>query len=46
VDPKRQWRRYKNVRHNALILSALHAATAPLRWIKRLATGTTKVPKT
>jgi hypothetical protein len=25
VDPKRQWRRYTNIRHNALILSALYA---------------------
>jgi hypothetical protein len=25
VDPRRQWRRYKNIRYNALILSALHA---------------------
>ncbi len=31
VDPKRQLRRYKNLRHNALILSALHALTTPLR---------------
>ncbi|MDQ4127054.1 MAG: DUF1990 domain-containing protein [Actinomycetota bacterium] len=36
VDPKRQWRRYKNVRHNALVLSALHALTTPLRWLGRL----------
>ncbi len=35
VDPKRQWRRYKNIRYNALILSALHAITAPLRQSKR-----------
>jgi hypothetical protein len=35
VDPRRQWRRHKNIRHNALILTALHAITAPLRWIKR-----------
>jgi hypothetical protein len=35
VDPKRQWRRYKNIRYNALILSALHAITAPLRQLKR-----------
>jgi hypothetical protein len=35
VDPKRQWRRYKNIRHNALVLSALHAITTPLRWISR-----------
>lgn len=39
VDPKRQWGRYANVRHNALVLSALHAVTAPLRRIKRRATG-------
>ncbi len=31
VDPKRQWRQYKNIRHNAMIRSALHAITAPLR---------------
>ncbi len=31
VDPKRQWRQYKNIRHNAMIHSALHALTAPLR---------------
>lgn len=35
VDPKRQWRCYKNIGHNALILSALHVITTPLRWIKR-----------
>jgi hypothetical protein len=37
VDPKRQWRHYKNVRYNALILSALHAMIAPLRQLKRSA---------
>ena len=35
VDPKRQWRRYKNIRHNAIILSALRAITTPLRRIKQ-----------
>jgi hypothetical protein len=35
LDPKRQWRHYKNVRHNVLIRSALHASTAPLRWLRR-----------
>ncbi len=39
VDPKRQWRRYKNVRHNALVLSVLHAVTAPLRWLRRRSVG-------
>ncbi len=39
VDPKRQWRRYKNVRHNALILSAVHALTAPLRWLRPRSAG-------
>ena len=39
VDPKRQWRRYKNVRHNALVLSALHALTAPLRWLRHRFAG-------
>jgi hypothetical protein len=29
VDPKRQWRRYTNIRHNALILSALYAFSRP-----------------
>lgn len=33
VDPKRQWRRYANVRHNALVRSALHILSAPLRWM-------------
>ena len=31
VDPRRQWRRYGNIRQNALVLSALHAVTTPLR---------------
>jgi hypothetical protein len=35
VDPKRRWRRYANVRHNALIHSALHAASAPARLLQR-----------
>lgn len=35
VDPKRQWHRYKNIRHNALILSALYTIITPLRRIKR-----------
>jgi hypothetical protein len=46
VDPRRQWRRYTNVRHNALVLSALHAATAPLRWIGRQLTGVGEAPTT
>jgi hypothetical protein len=46
VDPKRQLRRYKNIRYNALILSALHAVTAPLRRIRRLATGISETPGT
>ena len=32
VDPKLQWREYRNVWHNAGIRSALHMASAPLRW--------------
>jgi hypothetical protein len=32
VDPKLQWREYKNVWHNAGIRSALYMMTAPLRW--------------
>jgi hypothetical protein len=39
VDPRRQWRHYKNVRHNALIRSALHLLTAPLRWLRPRAAG-------
>ncbi len=39
VDPKRQWRHYKNIRYNALILSALHAITAPLRRLRDRPTG-------
>lgn len=31
VDPKLQWRQYGNIRHNAVILSAIHAVAAPLR---------------
>ena len=32
VDPRLQWREYKNVWHNAGIRSAIHMMTAPLRW--------------
>ena len=39
VDPKRQWRNYKNIRYNALILSVLHAITAPLRRLRDRPTG-------
>ena len=39
VDPKRQWNRYKNIRHNAMILSALHEITTPLRRIRHRASG-------
>ena len=35
VDPKRQWRRYRNFRYNALILSALHVITRPARAMSR-----------
>jgi hypothetical protein len=35
VDQKRQWRRYGNIRYNALVLSALYAITTPLRRIRR-----------
>ncbi len=41
VDPRRQWRRYGNIRYNALVLSALHAVTAPLRRLRRLRHRTT-----
>jgi hypothetical protein len=32
VDPRLQWREYKNVWHNAGIRSAIYTMTAPLRW--------------
>jgi hypothetical protein len=32
VDPKLQWREYRNIWHNAGIRSALHTVTEPLRW--------------
>ena len=35
VDPKRQWRHYGNIRYNALILSALHVITQPIREMSR-----------
>lgn len=31
VDPRRQWARWRNVRHNALVRSVADAATRPLR---------------
>jgi hypothetical protein len=37
VDPRRQWRRYGNIRHNALLRCAFHALTAPIRFISRFA---------
>jgi hypothetical protein len=39
VDPRRQWRRYGNIRHNALVLAALHAVTAPLRRLRLRSAG-------
>jgi hypothetical protein len=39
VDPKLQWREYKNVWHNAGIRSAIHTMTAPLRWRRDRAAG-------
>jgi hypothetical protein len=42
VDPRRQWRRYKNIRHNALVLSALRAITTPLRRTKRRLRASTR----
>ena len=39
VDPRRQWHRYKNIRHNALIRHVIHTLTAPLRHPKRPATS-------
>ena len=37
VDPERQWRHYKNIRHNVLIRSALRTVSAPLRKIAKRA---------
>jgi hypothetical protein len=37
VDPKRQWRRYKNVRYNALVLWVLHTVTGPFRRMRKAA---------
>ena len=34
VDPRRQWRRVGNVRHDIAIRSTWRAATAPVRWIR------------
>ncbi|HSL01617.1 MAG TPA: hypothetical protein VK869_14875 [Rubrobacteraceae bacterium] len=34
VDPKRRWSRYGNIRHNAIILSALHAVARRLRRLR------------
>jgi hypothetical protein len=39
VDPRRQWRNYKNIRYNALILSAFHALAAPLRRLRSRLAG-------
>jgi hypothetical protein len=42
VDRRRQWRRWRNVRHNAGIRSAWHTLAAPVRWMRgRPATGGT-----
>ena len=35
VDRRRQWRYAGNVRHSVAFRSALHAATTPLRWLRR-----------
>ena len=34
VDPRRQWHRYTNIRHNALIRHVVHTLTAPLKHLK------------
>jgi hypothetical protein len=39
VDPKLQWREFRNVWHNAGIRSALHAVTSPLRRSNRAPRG-------
>ncbi len=35
VDPKLQWSQASNIWHNAAIRSAIYAATAPLRWVRK-----------
>jgi hypothetical protein len=37
VDRRRQWRHARNIRHNSGFRSALHAAGAPVRFIRRRA---------
>ena len=35
VDPKLQWSQASNIWHNAAIRSAIYAAAAPLRWVRK-----------
>jgi hypothetical protein len=39
VDPKLQWRQYRNIWHNAGIRSAIYSVTAPLRWHRKGSAG-------
>lgn len=39
VDGRRQWRRVTNLRHDATVRSALFAAAAPIRWVRRVGKG-------
>lgn len=39
VDSRRQWRRATNIRHDATVRSALFAAAAPVRWLRKAARG-------
>lgn len=34
VDRRRQWRQWRNLRHNAVLCSAARAATSPWRWLR------------
>lgn len=36
VDPRRQWRRAANIRHDIIIRSTVRATTSPLRWMRSL----------
>jgi hypothetical protein len=35
VDPRIQWRRTRNIWHNAAIRTTIHKMSAPVRWIRR-----------
>lgn len=41
IDKRRQWKKVGNVRHNAMVRSAIYDVTRPLRWCARKLRGTT-----